>query len=76
MFRQVKTHKKLTTTHGIEYEPVATMTDQHGGIVHVAVDDGCYVCFLYSDALGGFTPTHFIFPELHKLLCSLPELVR
>lgn len=74
MYKRAKTHKKMISIHGIEYEPVATLVDRHGGIAHIVVDDHCYVCYLYSPALEGFVETHYLFPELHEALCSLPKL--
>ena len=73
MYKRAKTHKKMVNVHGVEYEPVATLTERSGGIVHVVVDDSCYVCYLYSPEVDGFVETHYIFPELHELLCSLPK---
>jgi hypothetical protein len=74
MYKQVKTHKKFVTSSGLELEPVLTLADKYSGLVNIVLDDGCYVCYLYSEELGGFTATHYIFPELHQALCSLPYL--
>lgn len=73
MYKRAKTHKKMVSIHGIEYTPVATLTDKCGGISHIVVDDGCYVCYLFSPEADGFVETHYIFPELHEALCSLPK---
>jgi len=72
MFRRTKPHKKFVTHAGLEYEPVATLKDEYD-ICHVAVDQGCYVCFLYTEE-SGFVPTHLIFAELHEALKELPPL--
>lgn len=72
MFKVVKPHKKFEAATGVEWEPVATLKDSNGGILHVVVDDGCYVPYLYSEA-SGFVPTHYIFSELHELLTTLPD---
>lgn len=74
MYKRVKTHKGMVNTHGVEYEPVATLSDKHGGLVHIVEDDHCYVCYIHSNELDGFVATHYIFPELHEALCSLPAL--
>ena len=74
MFRQTKPHKKFTTHSGLEYEPVATLKNDHE-VYHVVIEQGCYVCFLYTEETG-FVSTHLIFPELHKVLASLPPLTQ
>jgi hypothetical protein len=68
-----KPHKRFATAHGIEYTPVATLTDKFGGVVHIIIDDGCYMCYLYTEETG-FTPTFYLFPELHEALASLPKI--
>lgn len=75
MYKPIKTHKKFVNTVGEELIPVMTLADRHGGLAHIVVDDGCYVCYLYSEELEGFTITCYLFPELHQALCSLPNLV-
>lgn len=73
LYNKVKPHKKFVAYSDVEYEPVATLTDKHGGIVHIVVDDNCYVCFLYTEETG-FVPTFYLFPELHEALANLPTL--
>ena len=73
MYHVVRPYKKFEDTHGIEWEPVATLKDGNDGLLHVVRDDGCYVAYLYSVAIDGFVPTHYIFSELHELLKTLPD---
>lgn len=71
MYKPTKPHKKFVTEAGIEYNPVATLKDSHGGICHIVLDDGCYVCFLHTEE-SGWVATHYIFAELHAALSTLP----
>ena len=73
MYKQVKKHKKFLDYHDVEREPVVTLADRHGGVCHIAVDDGCYIAYLLTEDLG-FVPTHYIFAELHTALSELPSL--
>lgn len=73
MYRRVKTQKKFEALSGIDYKPIATLKDPHGGVCHVVEDDGCYVAFLNVDDVG-FVPVVHIFPELHSVLCELESL--
>lgn len=75
MYNILKTpHKKFVDYLGTEHVPVSTLTDKHGGVAHITIDDGCYVCYLFSADLDGFIETHYIFPELHEALTKLPKL--
>ena len=75
MYKILKSpHKKFVSTNGTEYTPVSTLQDTHGGLVHIVIDDSCYVCFLWSPDLDGFIETIYIFPELHEALTQLPKL--
>jgi hypothetical protein len=71
MFKSKKPAKKFVDGRGTEWTPIATLKDEHNGVCHVVIDDGCYVAYLYNEA-SGFVPTHYIFPELHKELSEMP----
>lgn len=74
MFKQVKTRKKFVALTGQEYIPVATLIDSDDDrTCHVARYEDCYVCFLDVDD-SGFVPTVYLFPELCKVLATLPAL--
>jgi hypothetical protein len=75
MFTKVKTSKRFKDSHGDEYEPVATLVNNHT-TCQVAIVDDCYVAFLHDDAFEGFIPTAYLFPELHEILISLPPLTQ
>jgi hypothetical protein len=47
---QEQPDKKAVTKSGTTIKPVATLKDEHGGISHIAFDDGCYV--LYNGSEG------------------------
>lgn len=73
-YQRVKPHKKMIAPDDTERIPVATLSDKVGGLVHIVVEDDCYVCYIYSPELNGFTMTPYIFPELREALCALPPL--
>lgn len=71
MYRQVKREKSFTTETGAHMHSVATLADEHGGKVQIAVDDRCYV--LYLKKYGNYyEPTQWIFDEVHTELITLP----
>lgn len=73
MFKQIKPHKRFVSACGEELTPVMTLKDERGKLLHIAREDDCYVPYLYAADLG-FTPTYFLFPELHAALVTLPQL--
>ena len=56
--------------NGEVFHPVATLKDEHGGVAHIAVDDGCYVLCLERDD-GCIWSTHW-FKEVLGAVQSLP----
>ena len=72
MYEQVAPFKKFVTGSGVELVPLATLVDETDNVVHLVVEDGCYVAYLYNEATG-FVPTPYIFSELHTLLCKLQD---
>lgn len=52
-----------------------TLKDEHGGIVHVIKDDGCYLMVINSTLTDKvFTVAPWIFPEAFEALRKLPPL--
>ena len=76
MFKPVKTHKKFTDIHGDEHIPVITL--QERGVrtktCHIVIDEDCYVVYIEAEGVIGFVPTHYLFPEVHAALATLPPL--
>lgn len=73
MYKQVETHKEAILNNGVIFHPVATLESEFGGVCHISVDDHCYkITLLKKD--GRCYPTHYIFPDVFKVLKTLPEL--
>jgi hypothetical protein len=72
MSEQVKPAKKFITGGGVEMIPLATLVDGDDNVLHLVVEDGCYVAYLYNEATG-FVPTPYIFSELFALLGHLQD---
>lgn len=74
MYVQVRAAKKFITGNGVEMAPLATLVDENDddNIVHLVVEDSCYVAYLYNEATG-FVPTPYIFSELFALLMRLQD---
>lgn len=73
MYEQVETQEVAKLDSGVEIHPVATLKDEHGGVAHISIDDGCYVLYLeLSGAKKGVcrSTTH-IFAEAHAVLKEL-----
>ena len=74
-FKQIKTHKKIISSTGEELTPVATLQNEKGILAHIVSIEGCFACFIYSDAVEGYVLTPYITSELHKTLAKLPPIV-
>ena len=88
MYKQIETDKEAIFHTGGVFHPVATLADESGGRLQIALDDGCYVLCLRQDgAYDGTTPAegeehvkgdcHYIwathiFPEAFEVLRTLP----
>ena len=77
MYRKVETR---STSVGSWGKPVATLKDNHGGISHFVVDDGCYVLLNLVPTHRPsndrkFKPSAWIYPEAFEVLKTLPSLL-
>lgn len=72
MYKQVETQHIAKLSSGCSFRPLATLKDEHGGVAHIATDDGCYVLTLERDGVCDFTP--WIFSEAFEVLKTLPSL--
>lgn len=72
MYKKVETDKIAILSNGVEFEPVATLADEHGGRCQISIDDNCYVLSVKRGETYKVTP--FIFPEAFSVLKELPEL--
>ena len=59
---------------GATATPVATLQDEHGGTVHIWVDDGCYVLGVTQNN-GRVAHSGHIFPEAFEVMKTLPSLM-
>lgn len=73
MYKQVKTDESAVLYNGVEFTPVATLADEHGGRCQISVDDHCYVLRL-KQSDGKYKTTAWIFPEAFEVLKTLPPL--
>lgn len=72
MYRQLDNpipYSRLAS-NGAEIRPVATLADEHGGRVHIWIDDHCYQVGLERE--DGVRPVTHIFAEAHRALSQLP----
>jgi len=73
MFKWVDTDPEATLDNGVEFKPIATLADEHGGRCQIFIDDGCYVIALKQES-GKYRLTKHIFPEVFQVLRHLPCL--
>lgn len=69
MYKRVKRDGMFVTENGGTCLSVATLADEYGGRVQIAMDDGCYV--LYVQREKGYRMISHIFPEAHAVLSRL-----
>lgn len=71
MYKKVECDNAFVAHNGSTMISVLTMEDEHGGRAQVSIDDGCYVVYLNASGKG-YTPTAWIFDELHVEMRKLP----
>ena len=65
--------EQFQTVMGVTVQAVATLKDEHGGVVHIAVDDRCYVLFReMTDILKRCKQTAWWFREAVAVMQTLP----
>jgi len=71
---QDKPDKEAIFGSGAKFEPVATLKNEHGAVVHIATDDHCYVlCKKWPDDTCRWI-THWFKEAVEALkLLPLPE---
>lgn len=74
MYKQVETHKSAMRANGNKIMPVASLEDEYGGIVHMWIDDHCYVIGINDGLEGDLVILTHIFLEVFQVLKTLPEL--
>lgn len=67
MYAQVETDEQFQLKAGVGMIPVATLADEHGGRLQIAVDDHCYVLYLKQPS-GNYQSTSYIFREAFEVL--------
>ena len=71
VYKQVWTEKSFESTNGT-HTPVATLADEYGGRVQIAVDDHCYVLFAkVPDSDGAYVSVKHWFREAAEVLGKL-----
>jgi hypothetical protein len=71
MYTQVKTYDQVPMDNHAIVHPIASLEDEHGGIAHFILDDGCYVLILGAkDRRYRHTP--YLFTEAFEVLRTLP----
>ena len=77
MYKQIGiADKSAKLRNGVVISPVLTMEDEHGGRVHIWIDDNCYQLGVEREDRGDLfvVPTTHIFPEAFRALKGLPDL--
>lgn len=77
MYKVVSKGNTFLDKHGNNTTAVLTLKDSYGGIVHIAVDDGCYVLYLENiSSKGQASMYHWWFPAAVSALKTLPDNAR
>ena len=68
MYSEVVRTEYLDNILNGRHKPVSTLVDEYGSVLHIIVDDGCYVLKLNGEN------TSYIFPEAFEVLRTLSSL--
>lgn len=73
MYKQVETHKTARRANGAQITPVATLEDEHTGIIQIWIDDGCYQLGINNSLDGCLCIMTHIPREAFLVLKQLPD---
>ena len=73
MYKQILTDASFITATGSTVFPVATLEDESGQKLQIAIDDHCYVMYLSDVKDKRYVLNSWIFKEAFEVLKTLPS---